>query len=132
MKCPSCGGALRFDIGRQCLVCVNCANTYDADEYSVENGADASSWGEARMYRCRSCGAELLSMNDEAVSYCMYCGSEAVLEEEISGMTEPMRIRPFRCDKKEGRSIYRKALEQKWDIPSDFKEEAFIERDRPV
>ncbi|MBR2726430.1 MAG: hypothetical protein IKD71_00875 [Solobacterium sp.] len=131
MKCPSCGGTLHFDIGRQCLVCVNCANTYDADEYSVENGADASSWGEARMYRCRSCGAELLSMNDEAVSYCMYCGSEAVLEEEISGMNEPKRIIPFRIDRKECRLIYRKALEKKWYIPSEFKEEEFIERFRP-
>ena len=131
MKCPSCGSALRFDIAEHRLVCDSCGQSYDPLAYSEDNNADMSEWGGARMYRCRNCGAELLSMNDEAVSYCMYCGSEAVLEEEISGMNEPKQIIPFRITKDECRSIYREALKHKRYLPKEFKEDAFIERFRP-
>ena len=131
MKCPSCAGTLYYDIHLKKLKCRHCSSVFDVDDYDADNKAIENEFADAKLFTCKNCGAELISTNDEAVSYCSYCGSEAVLESRISDFKKPRYIIPFRIDKKECKKIYEKALANKQYVPKEFKDPEFIDRFRP-
>ena len=131
MKCPSCSGVLYYDIKNKNLKCRHCSSVFAIDDYNVSNAAEENDFADGKLYTCKNCGAELISTNDEAVSYCSYCGSEAILEGQISGMKSPKYIVPFRITKTECKNIYKKALERKAYVPKEFKDPDFIDRFRP-
>ena len=131
MKCPNCSGTLYFDIDKQKLVCEHCSAEFSVSEYSGNNDAQEGVFEGEKLYICKNCGAELISMNDEAVTYCSYCGSEAILQSEISGMRYPKKILPFRINKKQCKDIYMKEMKGKWYVPKEFKDPEFIEKFRP-
>ena len=131
MKCPSCNGVLYYDIKNKNLKCKYCKSVFDINDYDVNNAAEENEFADGKLYTCKNCGAELISANDEAVSYCSYCGSEAILEGQISGIKRPKYIIPFRISKTECKNIYKKALERKAYVPSEFKDAEFIDRFRP-
>ena len=131
MKCPNCSGTLYFDIKNQDLKCRHCSATFSVDEYHKSNAAEESFFEGARLYTCRNCGAQLMSNDDEAVTYCNYCGSQQLLESELTGVNEPKRIIPFKITKSECKRIYRKELKGKFYVPKEFKDPDFIDRFRP-
>ena len=131
MKCPSCSGTLYYDIRLKKLKCRHCSSVFEVDEYESDNKAIESELSDAKLFTCRNCGAELISTNDEAVSYCSYCGSEAVLESRLSDFRKPKYIVPFKIDKSECKKIYEKALGDKLYVPKEFKDPEFIDRFRP-
>ena len=96
MKCPNCNGTLYFDIPSQKLKCRNCESVFKPEEYEGDNSAEEDVIEGGKMYICQNCGAELISANDEAVSYCSYCGSEQILEGELTGVKKPKYIMPLR------------------------------------
>ena len=131
MKCPSCNGVLYYDIKKMNLKCRYCKSVFEINDYNVNNAAEENDFADGKLYTCRNCGAELISANDEAVSYCSYCGSEAILEGQISGIKSPKLIIPFKISKTECKNIYKKALEGKAYVPKEFKDPDFIDRFRP-
>lgn len=131
MKCPNCSGTLYFDIDSQKLKCTSCDSKFKADEYEGADMAQESIIEGARLYTCQSCGAELISANDEAVSFCSYCGSQAILESRMEGVKRPKYIVPFRISKSQCKKIYEKELINKLYVPKEFKDPDFIERFRP-
>ena len=131
MKCPNCTGTLYYDIKAGKLRCRNCASVFAVEDYEGNIGAEETVLEGARLYTCRNCGAQLISGNDEAVTYCSYCGSEALLESELSGVKKPKYIIPFKISKKQCKEIYRKKLEKKPYVPKEFKDPEFIDRFRP-
>ena len=131
MKCPNCSGTLYFDIKEQNLKCRHCSSVFSIDEYDRDNAAHESFFEGARLYTCKNCGAQLVSNDDEAVLYCKYCGSEQLLESELSGVKEPKKIIPFRITKTECKKIYRRKLKGKFYVPKEFKDADFIDKFRP-
>ena len=131
MKCPNCSGVLYYDIRNRNLKCRYCKSTFQVDDYQMNNAAEENVFAGGKLYTCKHCGAELISANDEAVSYCSYCGSEAILEGQISGIKSPKYIVPFKISKTECKNIYKKALQKKAYVPSEFKDPEFIDRFRP-
>ncbi|MBR2989953.1 MAG: hypothetical protein IKF51_00655, partial [Solobacterium sp.] len=131
MKCPECGGTLYYSIEQRKLVCEHCGQTFSPDQYRNNNAAMDEDWGGAHTYHCRSCGAELLAMNDEALVYCPYCGSEALLEGELQGMNRPKQLIPFSISKEACKRLYSREVKNKLYLPKEFKDPEFIERFRP-
>ncbi len=131
MKCPNCSGTLYFDINSQKLKCRSCSSVFEVDEYDHDNDAEEAIIEGMRLYTCKNCGAQLISGNDEAVSYCSYCGSEAVLESEITGVKRPKYIIPFKINKARCKRIYEDKLKGMFYVPKEFKDPEFIDRFRP-
>lgn len=131
MKCPSCGGSLYYDIEQKKLQCHHCKSLFDPEKLSTDNTAQEDVFAGSRLYICKQCGAELLTDNDEAVTYCSYCGSEAILQSELSGIHRPRYILPFKISKKRCKEIYRQELKGKWYVPKEFRDPEFIEKFRP-
>ncbi|MBQ2510128.1 MAG: hypothetical protein II529_04810 [Erysipelotrichaceae bacterium] len=131
MKCPNCSGTLVFDIKNQNLKCRHCSQTFEMYEYQPDASADELVFEDARFYTCKNCGAQLISGDDRAVDYCSYCGSEAILESNMSGIKKPKYIIPFQISKKRCKEIYKKELKNKLYVPKEFKDPDFIDRFRP-
>jgi len=131
MKCPNCSGTLVFDIKEQNLKCRHCSQTFDVKDFKVDASAEELVFEDARFYTCKSCGAQLISGDDRAVEYCTYCGSQAILESNLSGIKNPKYIIPFKITKTKCKDIYRRQLKSKLYIPKEFKDPDFIDRFRP-
>ena len=131
MKCPNCNGTLYYNIKNRNLKCVNCDSTFDVNEYDKNNIASEYEAEDGKLYTCKNCGAELISCNDEAVSYCQYCGSEQILESELAGIRKPKYIVPFKITKSECKKIYEDRLKGNHFVPKDFKDPDFIDKFRP-
>ncbi|MBO4919728.1 MAG: APC family permease [Erysipelotrichaceae bacterium] len=131
MKCPNCSGTLYYDIKNHNLKCRSCSSEFDLDKYQVDADAEELVFEDARFYTCKSCGAQLISGDDRAVDYCSYCGSEAILESNLTGVKKPKYIIPFRVTKSRCKQIYSNELKNKIYVPKEFKDPDFIDRFRP-
>lgn len=131
MRCPNCSGTLYFNIKDQVLKCKHCSKTFDVKEYEADANAEELIFDDAKVYTCKSCGAELISGNDEAVTYCSYCGSEAIIEGNLKGVKKPKYIIPFKISKEKCKDIYNAEVKDQIYVPKEFKDPDFIERFRP-
>ena len=51
---------------------------------------------EGKGYTCSQCGATLLTFDETAITFCSYCGSQAMIEEKMIKRNHPEFIIPFK------------------------------------
>lgn len=144
-ECPSCGGELRFDIASQGMLCPFCNSSYDPK--TVEKGYDAEEQEgvdpemlgaqdpdtfEATVFTCPQCGGEIFSMDNEATSFCSFCGASTILESRLSHEKKPDFIIPFQITKDECKSSYKKMMKGAFFAPKELKDEESIEKFRAI
>ena len=75
----------------------------DGDETSGENlGAEAEAetmGGHVRTFHCPNCGAEMMTDENTAATFCSFCGSPTLIEERLSGILKPKYLIPFQIDR---------------------------------
>ncbi len=154
MKCPNCGGELRFDIKTQKNVCDFCDSTFDIAPET--NGKGGKKNGQAtkrakvledehsevreksggklkvKTFLCPNCGGEIYATDTEANEFCSYCGSMVILQERIDDIDRPDYIIPFKVDKDRCREIYNKHIGKLIFAPKEFKTPGNIDRFRPI
>ena len=87
IKCPNCTGELEFKPTDKQVVCKYCGSKFDPKEFdekvtmSKENEAVATYSG--KTYSCSQCGAELMTFDETAITFCSYCGSQAMIESKM-------------------------------------------------
>ena len=108
IQCPSCGGALRFDIPSQMMVCEYCGSSCDPAATAVVNKeAEKVNTFETYSYICPSCGGELLTTDKtDAIGFCPFCGGASMLFDRIHQEWEPQYIIPFRITKEDCKKAY--------------------------
>lgn len=133
INCPSCGGKMYFDIGKQMLKCAYCDTTKTIEEYKSVNEAEEQKMTyDSVVYTCRNCGAELTAPDEQAVAYCSYCGSEQMLSAKHEELLRPKKIIPFKKTKKQAKNAYEAALKGKLYVPKEFKDPQFLEGFRGI
>lgn len=80
------------------------------------------------VYTCPSCGAEVVTDETTAATFCYYCHNPVVLEGRVSGEFLPDKIIPFQFDKKEATNRFLKYVKSKWFVPKAFFNEQQIEK----
>lgn len=142
-KCPNCGGDLRFDPKTQKFKCEYCISVFDKQELEAANPDTrvfeedhgkteaekkaqgnpeerASSSGGAVVYTCPSCGAEIVTDETTAATFCYYCHNPVVLSGRLSGDYRPDLVVPFAVDKKEATESFLSYVTSKRFVPKDF------------
>lgn len=127
-KCPNCGGDLRFDPKTQKFKCEYCISTFDeqtlqtASSGTQEGAADKKEQAAegAVVYSCPSCGAEIITDETTAATFCYYCHNPVVLSGRLSGKYEPDLVIPFAVDKKEAVESFLSYVKKKRFVPKDF------------
>ena len=156
-KCPNCGGGLKFSPGKgfKCEYCLSQftqeqldaiaaaqqtekpENQSAAGQAQPEQSAPAQGTssqqvsdakpGEAVVYSCPSCGAQVMTDATTAATSCHYCHNPIVLSGKLSGEYKPDMIIPFVLTKEQAAEQFRKHCEGKTFLPKDFYSEEQIE-----
>jgi len=156
-KCPNCGGGLKFSPGKgfKCEYCLSQftqeqldaiaaaqqtekpENQSAAGQVQPEQSAPAQGTssqqvsdakpGEAVVYSCPSCGAQVMTDATTAATSCHYCHNPIVLSGKLSGEYKPDMIIPFVLTKEQAAEQFRKHCEGKTFLPKDFYSEEQIE-----
>jgi len=130
--CPGCGAGLVFRPSLGKLWCSNCDGSYDFEK--VQNltkhdlrAADRDSqeykeWAEqAKIFKCSTCGADVVLNKLDITGKCPYCGSDYVSEtKEIAGM-KPDSVVPFAYDTDTIATKFRNSVRKRFFVPSAFK-----------
>ena len=108
LLCKNCAGTLTFDPQKQMLVCNSCRSAFraeeieDSDKELLQEGSEKLR--EAKVYVCNHCGAEVALNESESSSFCLYCGSPAIVFSRIAKTKCPDLIIPFKITKEEALS----------------------------
>ncbi len=136
MKCSSCGAELRLDPKSQKLICDYCGSTFDVEGYKPDAKIAKESSNiekiDAKVYSCTQCGANLLTFDDTAVTFCSYCGSSMVIEPKLYKEEAPSYVIPFKLTKDDCENIYKKRVNSFPFAPKYLKQDVVISKFRGI
>ncbi len=157
-KCPNCDGELVFHPATQKYKCEYCASAFSQEELvqmrpaQEEEERAAESHGtlegagpspsmqesggakqpqdaeEGVMYRCPSCGAQIVTDRTTAATFCYYCHNPVVLSGRVSGEFLPHKIIPFTIDKQQATEKFLEYAHSKKFVPKAFFNKQQIEK----
>ncbi len=132
-KCPNCGGDLRFNPEMQNFKCEYCLSEFSRDHMEkdvAQQTGEAISTDElqapeelessAVFYSCPSCGAEIVTDETTAATFCYYCHNPVVLSGRMEGKYHPDGVLPFTIDRKKAMEIFDQWIGKKKYIPKAF------------
>lgn len=137
LKCPNCGATVEFKADRQMFVCDFCDSAFTEQEIGAANKRTANTEKASpkndfsehtNLYICESCGAEIVTDENTAASFCHYCHSAVTLKGRVSGALQPELIIPFKYTRDLAEIAFKKWCEKKWFLPSDFKSKGQLEK----
>ncbi len=146
-KCPHCGGELIFSPTTQKYKCEYCLSDFSQEELEAlkpEEGSEEKAVNfeedtqeentteketqEAVVYHCPSCGAEIVTDETTAATFCYYCHNPVVLSGRVSGEFLPDKIIPFAIDKKQATEKFLDYVHSKKFVPKAFFNKQQIEK----
>ena len=83
--------------------------------------------GEAVIYSCPNCGAQVMTDATTAATSCHYCHNPVVLSGKLSGEYEPDLVIPFVLTKEQAAEQFRKHCQGRTFLPKDFYSDEQIE-----
>ena len=118
IKCPNCGGELKYNVLEKMVKCDHCGSKFNPDEQiAKEKMASESSSLEGKVFSCTQCGASLMTFDETAVTFCSYCGSQAMIESKMMKQNNPDYIIPFKVTKDECIASYKKMISKSLFVP---------------
>ena len=135
IHCPSCAAGLRFDIESQKLVCDHCDSSFDVQSVrdNEKDGAKTAEGYDAYVFICPSCGAELLTNDqNDAVGFCPYCGGASMIYDRVRKNWTPGSIIPFQITKDQCRKAYLNEARKHLLVSSKYKRASFIDSFRGI
>lgn len=148
-KCPNCDGGLVFDPESGTYACEYCFSKFTQEELTAESqSSETVSYEEvvqeesfesgktestdsqqsAVVYRCPSCGAEIITDETTAATFCFYCHNPIVLSGKLEGEYLPDGIIPFKVTKDEAIKRFQEWIQKKKFIPRGFYSSRQIEK----
>ena len=131
-ECPNCGGNLKFDIPTQQLACAYCGTQLDPYAIQKETDAAEQNYFETTVYTCPQCAGEIISMDNEAASFCSFCGASTILSSRISKEKRPRFIIPFKKTKEDCKQAYAKKMRSAFFVPKELKNPEYIDGFRGI
>lgn len=138
-KCPNCGGPLGFNAESQSWKCEFCLSDFNSEEIekiseqqnqtgenpeneNTEESArkDSEFEEKARTYICSSCGAEIVTDDTTAATFCYYCHNTAILPGRLSGEYRPAKVIPFKFERDRATEMFIKWCRKKPLLSKDF------------
>ncbi|MBR1598107.1 MAG: hypothetical protein IJ661_04230 [Lachnospiraceae bacterium] len=94
-------------------------DTYGQDDY--DDTGDPDDTMECNIYTCTSCGAEVAINDNEASTFCSFCGQPTVVFSRIASQKKPKYIIPFSVTKDRAISLIRERLNNGFYVPNEIK-----------
>lgn len=123
-KCPGCGASMVFEEGTDNMHCPYCGTNVSVEQARQE--ADESGETEQKQnereeqvkenngeddkihsYHCPNCGAQMITDENTAATFCSFCGSPTLIEERLSGILKPKYLIPFQIEREKAKEMFR-------------------------
>lgn len=139
-KCPSCGATITFNPENQMWDCAYCSSKFTLEEMQqsrnvpeeqpnmVDQFLPEDTIGDVDVYCCKNCGAEIMADQTTTATFCVYCGSTAILKERILNGKAPNYIIPFKTTKEDAINGFKKITKGKLLMPKSFKDLNNVEK----
>lgn len=151
-KCPHCGGELDFLPGTEIVKCEYCGSEFSPAELVEEKEVQAAEYREkkdrpaddphpdqaedatieATIFTCPQCGGEIYSLDQSAVTFCSYCGSQVTLQSRLSRIRKPDVVIPFKLTAEQGMQEYYRKVKRALFVPSSMKKDSEVEKLRGI
>lgn len=82
----------------------------------------------AMLYTCPSCGAQIVTDETTAATFCYYCHNPVVLSGRLEGDFKPDYVVPFKYDKKQATQMFLDWIGKKKYVPKAFFSKQQIEK----
>lgn len=99
-----------------------------AQEGTADAGAPGDAEASAVVYTCPSCGAQIVTDQTTAATFCYYCHNPVLLSEQLSGTFHPDQIIPFEIDRKQAETHFLDFVHKKKFVPNAFFQKNQIEK----
>ena len=131
-QCPSCGGRLRYSPEAGALKCEFCEKVvpierlekHEKHDYIVSKKKEEqhdSYATQSKVFKCSSCGSNIVLNALEVSATCPYCNSPCVIDQSVDIGLKPDYIIPFKFSTEQVKELYKKGMRKKWFIPNVFK-----------
>ena len=114
IKCPHCGGEMNFKVDTQKVTCPYCKSEFEPakidSKVKTSKKKDNPLSATGKSYTCSQCGATLMTFDDTAITFCSYCGSQAMLDDVVVEKLSPDLVIPFAKTKEECIAEYKNVL----------------------
>lgn len=154
-RCKNCGGPLGWDVAAGKWKCQFCDAEFtladmkqdgktEYHEETYEKGRNATELGytkatddttvkpeDLRAYKCRYCGAEVITDKNTAATFCVYCNNPIVVEQQLVEGFRPRYVIPFSQTKREVKEKYLEFIKKPF-TPDAFLSEEHIEKIKGV
>ena len=145
-KCPSCGAAIHFKPKLGKFKCDYCENEYTAEELKDMDALKAEEEQEKKekeekqekqekkdeteyvKYNCPDCGAEIITDENTAATFCVYCGNTSIIKNRLSGEFAPDKLIPFNVEKDQAIEAFKKLRKGRPLVPKSFVSQNNIEK----
>lgn len=142
-KCPACGAPITFSPSLNKWKCEYCDSEFSFEEMQKHNNASSAAANDTQenaneeeldllSYKCQNCGAEIVADENTAATFCVYCGSIAILKSKLSGKFSPDFIIPFKKTKEEAVEAFVNLAKGRPLCPKDFTDKKNIEKIKGV
>lgn len=152
LKCPNCGSSLPYNAERRLWRCESCGSEFDKlqimgltqqnsdsdidinkPEYKQETNPPSpnSPYGpqpELSLYKCSSCGGEMVADENTASTFCPYCGNTNILKSRLEGEFRPKWVIPFSKTKNDAIQGYQSLRKGRFLAPKEFGDPKNIEK----
>ncbi len=129
-KCPGCGAAIHFkpELGK--FKCDYCEGEYTAEQLKDMEKINKEEVDTTNYvnYNCPDCGAEIITDENTAATFCVYCGNTSIIKNRLSGEFAPSKIIPFKMEKKKAIEAFKRLRKGRPLTPKEFTSEKNIEK----
>ncbi len=142
-RCPACKASISYNAKAGKWKCEYCGSEFTLEE--MQKNSDNASTKEKNEkkdpldnydgyinYHCESCGAEIITDDQTAATFCVYCGNTAILQSKLSGKFSPDKIIPFKKEKNDAIKAFKSLSKGRPLMPRDFNNEKNIEKIRGI
>ena len=129
-KCPGCGAAIHFkpELGK--FKCDYCEGEYTAEQLKDMEKINKEEVDTTNYvnYNCPDCGAEIITDENTAATFCVYCGNTSIIKNRLSGKFAPSKIIPFKMEKQKAIEAFKRLRKGRPLTPKTFTSEKNIEK----
>ncbi len=138
--CPNCCADLKFDPQQQKLTCEYCLSSFTVEEIkklcaNTENSIPQNAVqlkedfeNHTHLYRCNSCGAEIMADDQQTATFCYYCHNPVILAGKMGGEFKPDKVIGFKLTRENAIDYFKKWIGKRMFVPTDFKSEQQLEK----
>ncbi len=91
------------------------------DDGQQQAGYENTQYMEMHVYKCTSCGAQLMINGNETSTFCSFCGQPTVVFDRVSKELQPDYILPFKITETQAVALIKERFKKGLYVPDEIK-----------